>query len=129
MKIAAATDDGRTIAADFRRASYYAVMTIEGGMIAGRELREKQPQGWYRAAGHAEHHGPRSTAPETVHRHDLLADPIRDCRAVLVAGIDPVDRGHLEAIGIWPIVTDGGPIDAAVQAFLAGEPISSTERG
>ncbi len=121
MKIAAATDDGSTIAGDFRRASYYAVLTVEGGTIAGRELRQKHPQGWFRARGHVEHHGPRGVAPETVHRHDLLADPIRDCQVVLVAGIERVDRGHLEAAGIWPIVTEPGPIDTAVQAFLAGE--------
>jgi len=121
IKIAAATDDGSTIAASFGRAGYYAVLTIEAGMIVGRELRPKQPQGWYRACGHVEHHGPGGAAPETAHRHDLLADPIRDCDAVLVAGIDPLDRGHLEETGIWPIVVDPGPIDAAAQAFLAGE--------
>jgi len=121
MKIAAATNDGATIAASFATAAYYAVLTIEEGAVVVRELRQKQPQGWYEAAGHAEHHGPADAMPETAHRHDALADPIRDCEAVLVAGIDPLDREHLEAAGIWPIVTWPGPIDAAVQAFLAGE--------
>ncbi len=121
MKIAAATDDGANIAADFGRASYYAVVTVEQGMIVARELRQKQPQGWYEAGGHAEHRGPRGAAPETVHRHDQLADPIHDCQAVLVANIDARDREHFETIGIWPIVSHPGPIDAAVQAFLAGE--------
>jgi len=120
MKIAVATDDGCNIAADFERAAYYAVLTLEEGMIAERELRQKEPAGWYRVAGHVEHHGPRGAAPEAVHRHDMLADPIRDCEAVIVANIDPQTRAHLESIDIWPIVTDPGPIDAAVQAFLAG---------
>lgn len=121
MKIAAATDDGATIASDFASAAYYAVVTVEEGMIVARELRQKQPQGWYRVAGHVEHRGPEGAAPETVHRHDDLADPIHDCQAVLVANIEPHDREHLEMVGIWPIVTQPGPIDAAVQAFLAGE--------
>lgn len=120
MKIAAATNDGSTIAADFRRAAYYAVLTVEGGQIVGRELRQKQPQGWYRAIGHTEHHGPAGAVPEVAHRHDLLADPIRDCQAALVAGIDPVDRGHLEEIDVWPVVVEPGPIDVAVRAFVAG---------
>lgn len=120
MKIAAATDDGATIAADLG-ASYYAVVTVEQGVIVAHELRQKQPQGWYEVAGHAEHHGPADAAPETVHRHDQLVDPIDDCQAVLVAGIDARDREHLEAVGIWPVVTSPGPIDAAVRAFLAGE--------
>ncbi len=125
MKIAAATNDGATIAADFAGASYYAVVTVEQGMIVAHELRQKQPQGWYEAAGHAEHHGPADATPETVHRHDQLADPINDCQAVLVAGIGPREREHLETVGIWPIVTRPGPIDAAVQAFLAGELIAT----
>lgn len=121
MKIAAATNDGATIAADFGSAAYYAVLTVEEGSVVVRELRQKQPQGWYEATGHAEHHGPADATPETVHRHDALADPINDCQVVLVAGIEPHDRDHLEAVGIWPIVTWPAPIDAAVQAFLAGE--------
>lgn len=120
MKIAVATDDGRNIAIDFARASYYVVLTIEEGLIADRELREKQPQGWYQVSGHAEHRGPGGATPEMAHRHDELADPIRDCQAVLAANISPEDRGHFEAIEIWPIVVEAGPIDAAVQAFLAG---------
>jgi predicted Fe-Mo cluster-binding NifX family protein len=125
MKIAAATDDGATIAADYGRAAYYAVLTVEAGSVVVRELRQKQPQGWYEAPGHAEHHGPADAVPETVHRHDPFVDPIRDCQVVLVAGIDPRDREHLEAAGIWPVVTWPGPIDAAVQAFLAGELVGS----
>lgn len=121
MKIAAATDDGANIAAEFGTAAYYAVLTVEAGTIVARELRQKQALGWYEVTGHAEHHGPADAAPETVHRHDQLADPIRDCQAVLVAGIGGADREHLETVGIWPIVTQAGPIDAAVQAFLTGE--------
>ncbi|HOG45077.1 MAG TPA: NifB/NifX family molybdenum-iron cluster-binding protein [Anaerolineae bacterium] len=125
MKIAAATNDGANIAADFGDAAYYAVLTVEAGSIVVRELRQKQPQGWYRVAGHAEHRGPAGAVPEAVHRHDDLADPINDCQAVLVAGISGRDREHLETVGIWPIVTYSGPIDAAVQAFLAGELVAS----
>jgi predicted Fe-Mo cluster-binding NifX family protein len=120
MKIAAATDDGNTVAADFEDAAYYAVLTVESGLIVGRELRQKRPQGWYRTTGHAEHHGPSDAVPEAAHRHDMLGDPIRDCDAILVSGISPQARSHLEAIGIWPVVVAPGPIDAAVQAFVAG---------
>ncbi len=125
MRIAAVTDDGATIAADFAAASYYAVLTVEQGTIVAHELRQKQPQGWYEAGGHAEHHGPQDVLPEVAHRHDQLADPIKDCQAVLVAGIDPRDREHLEAVGIWPVVTRPGSINAAVQAFLAGELVAT----
>lgn len=41
MKIAAITDDGKTISQHFGRAQYYPVATIENGQIVDRELREK----------------------------------------------------------------------------------------
>ena len=120
MKIAAATGDGCTIAADLRRAAYYAVLTVEGGLIVGRELRQKQPQGWYRATGHAEHRGPAGAAPETVQGHDMLADPIDDCVAVLASAMDPASRDRFQEAGIWPVEVEPGPIDAAVRALAAG---------
>lgn len=121
MKIAAATNDGATIAADFEQADYYAVLTIEQGMIVERELREKTPRGWYRAGGHAEHHGPVGAAPEAESRPDMLVDPIDDADMVLAAGLDGASRGRLEEAGIWPVVVEPGPIDEAVRALLAGE--------
>ncbi len=124
MKIAAPTEDGRTIAPDFARASYYAVLTVDGGVIAGRELRQKRPQGWFRTASHVEHHGPANAAPEAAHVHDQLVDPIRDCEVVLASGIAPVDLGHLEEAEIWPVIVEPGPIDTAVEAFLQGTIVS-----
>jgi hypothetical protein len=41
MKIAAITDDGKTISQHFGRAPYYLVVTVEGGEIVERELRDK----------------------------------------------------------------------------------------
>lgn len=120
MKIAVATNDGCTIARDLGRAAYYAVLTVEGGLIVGRELREKQPRGWYRATGHAEHHGPASSVPETVQGHNMLVDPIDDCAALLASGIDPVSREQLEEAGIWPVEVEPGPIEPAVRALMAG---------
>jgi predicted Fe-Mo cluster-binding NifX family protein len=121
MKIAAATNDGATIAADLERADYYAVLTIEERMIVERELRDKTPRGWYRVSGHAEHHGPVGAAPEAEVRPDMLVTPIDDADVVLAAGIDPASRGKLEDAGIWPVAVEPGPIDEAVQTFLAGQ--------
>ena len=41
MKIAAITDDGKTISQHFGRAAYYLVATVENGQIVDREMREK----------------------------------------------------------------------------------------
>jgi predicted Fe-Mo cluster-binding NifX family protein len=120
MKIAAATDDGHTIALDLESAAYYVVYTVDAGLIVGLELREKRPRGWYQATGHAEHRGPSGAIPEAVHGHDMLTDPIRDCQVLLASGVEPATRGRLEAAEIWPIIVDPGPIETALQAFMAG---------
>ena len=41
MKIAAITDDGKTISLHFGRAQQYLVATVENGQIVNRELRDK----------------------------------------------------------------------------------------
>ncbi len=41
MKIAIATDAGRTVSEHFGRAAHHAVLTIEGNLIVERELRPK----------------------------------------------------------------------------------------
>ncbi len=125
MKIAAATNDGNTIAADFESAAYYTVLIIESGLIAGRELRAKRPLGWYRATGHAEHHGPAAAAPETAEGHDTMIDPIDDCDAILVSGIEPQALSRLEAAGIWPVVVPPGAIDEAALNVLAERPVGT----
>ena len=114
MQIAAATNDGCHIAPDLAHAAYYMVLSIEEGAIVHRELRDKLPRGWFRAPGHAEHHGPASASPEAPPSYDLLVDPIRDCRFLLAAHISPEEAGRLEEAGITPISIEPAPIDEAV---------------
>ena len=49
MKIAAITDDGKTISAHFGSAPKIAVIEVEDGQVIGRELRDKP--------GHSHEHG------------------------------------------------------------------------
>lgn len=51
MKIAAVTNDGKSISAHFGRAHNYLVMTIENGQIAAQEMRDKS------ACHHGHDHG------------------------------------------------------------------------
>lgn len=55
-----------------------------------------------------------------AHPHDTLVDPIRDCQAVLAAGMGRGHRARLQAAGLSPVASQPGPIDAAVLAFAAG---------
>ena len=51
MKIAAITDDGKTISQHFGRAPYYVVVTVEEGKIANFELRDKLGHARFQAEG------------------------------------------------------------------------------
>ena len=59
MKIAAITDDGKTISQHFGRAPYYMVISIEEGSVVGMELRDKMGHTHFANQSHAEEaHGP-----------------------------------------------------------------------
>jgi len=61
VKIAIVTDDGQSISAHFGRARAYAVITVEDGVVVGREIRPK-------AAPHLDAAAPmeRSMGPTTA---------------------------------------------------------------
>jgi hypothetical protein len=60
IKIAAVTDDGKTISPHFGRATKYVVITVEEGKITAREVREK--------AGHHDFHH------DKEHKHEHRDD-------------------------------------------------------
>jgi predicted Fe-Mo cluster-binding NifX family protein len=122
MKIAAITDDGKTISRHFGRAHHYLVVTVEDGRILGQELREK--------AGHHtfEPHGGHSHDTSGSHgfdsasrgRHAQMLHTIQDCQAVLAGGMGLGMQRNLEEVGIRPLLTDITSIEEAVRAFVEG---------
>lgn len=56
MKIAAITEDGKTISNHFGRAPYFLVATIEEGEIVQRELRDKLSHAQFRHESLEAHH-------------------------------------------------------------------------
>jgi len=139
MKIAAVTDDGKTISAHFGRAIKYAVLTVEDGQITGSELRDKanhhdfqhegsghheipvQPSGYKDAPGHG--HGQHS-----AEKHQRMFATIPDCQFVLARGMGQGAYIGLEQMGIRPILTDIGEIETAVQAVIDGSIEDHPER-
>lgn len=128
-KIAAITDDGKTISLHFGRAPYYLVVTVADGQITNRELRNKlghnqfanQPHG---AEAHGAGHGMDSTSHD---KHVQMAEAIRDCEAVLCRGMGQGAYNSMQQLGIRPIVTEIAEIDQAVLAFLRGEITDRTD--
>jgi predicted Fe-Mo cluster-binding NifX family protein len=74
VKIAIATDDGRTVSMHFGRAAHYAVLTVENGVVTARELRDKfSPHGTAAGAHQESGNEPHGTGPESHARQDMFS--------------------------------------------------------
>ena len=123
MKIAAITEDGKTISQHFGRAPYYLVITVEEGEIVNRQLRDK--------LGHAqfanEPHEP--TQPGQPHgfdrgshdKHMRMSEAIADCEALLCGGMGMGAYNSMQQRGIRPVVTEITDIQEAVMAYVDGK--------
>jgi predicted Fe-Mo cluster-binding NifX family protein len=130
MKIAAVSDDGKTISQHFGRAAYYVVMTIENDQIVARETREKMGHAQFGGETHAEGSDPRGHGydPAAQSRHVRMASAVADCQVLVARGMGAGAYDSMQAAGIRPIVTDLPIIDDAVKAYLAGALVDHTER-
>jgi transcriptional regulator with XRE-family HTH domain/predicted Fe-Mo cluster-binding NifX family protein/quercetin dioxygenase-like cupin family protein len=129
MKVAAITDDGKTISQHFGRAPYYLVLSIEEGKITGREMRSKLGHNHFHDqenAGdtHNTGHGMDSASHD---KHVNMAQAISDCKALLCGGMGMGAYESMRRLSIQPVVTDIQDIDEAVQAFIDGKLIDHTE--
>ena len=108
MKIAIATDDGRTVSTHLSRATHFAVVTVDHGVIVARELRTTPAQHW-----------PRERAAAPAQEDEALA-PIADCGLVVARHIGWGARDRMVEIGLTPIVTDLVSVDDAAADCAAG---------
>ncbi len=123
MKIAAITDDGKTISQHFGRAAHYLVATVEDGQITARELRDKLGHSHFSNEPHeAETSGqPHGFSPASQDRHTRMAQAITDCQALLCRGMGSGAYYSMQQQGIIPVVTDIVSIDEAVIAYASGQ--------
>lgn len=131
MKIAATTDDGKTISHHFGRAPYYMVITIENGKITNREMREKLGHAQFQKEGqdhHDETSGKHGYGLAADNRHSRMSEAISDCEAVLCRGMGMGAYENMKARNIRPVVTDIADIDEAALAYENGQIIDHVER-
>jgi predicted Fe-Mo cluster-binding NifX family protein len=129
MKIAIATDDGKSISAHFGRASHYLVVTIEQGKIINREMREKFSHVHFAGETHVHEPGqPHGFDPTSQDRHSQMAESIGDCEAMLCRGMGMGAYDSLRSLNIRAILTDIAEIDKAVTAYMDGSIVDHTER-
>ena len=111
MKVAVPTDDGKTIASHFGRASYFAIFEVEDGEIKEKKIVENNP---YHAEGHHGDH------PGAKHSHGRFVSLLEGCNAIISRGMGRRAVIDLEAAGIKPVFTDVGEAEEAVKAYSAG---------
>jgi predicted Fe-Mo cluster-binding NifX family protein len=129
MKIAAITDDGKTISQHFGRAPYYLVITIVDGEIAEKQLRNKLGHTQFHEESHpSDPPGqPHGFGPAAHERHLRMAESIADCEVLLCRGMGAGAYNSMLQRGIRPIVTDIIPIEEAALAYAEGRIVDHTE--
>jgi len=129
MKIAAITDDGKTISQHFGRAPYYLVLTIEEGKIVNREMRNKMGHNQFQEQAHAEesHAAGHGMDASSHNKHISMAEAISDCKALLCGGMGMGAYESMRQLNIQPVVTDLQDIELAAQAFIDGKLVDHTE--
>jgi predicted Fe-Mo cluster-binding NifX family protein len=130
MKIAAITDDGKTISQHFGRAQYYLVATVDNGQIVKRELREKLGHTHFVDEPHEAEapDQPHGFSPAAQDRHTRMAEAIADCQALLCRGMGMGAYESMKARNIRPVVTDIASIEEAVLAFINGQIVDHVEQ-
>ena len=129
MKIAVVSDDETTISRHFGRAPYYIVLTIEEGQIVGRETRAKAGHHTFgscdchAAPGETHGHGEQSEA-----KHQMMAESIDDCDAVIAGGMGWGAHESLKGRGIEPVITDARDVAEAALAYAGGTLPNLTDR-
>jgi predicted Fe-Mo cluster-binding NifX family protein len=104
MKIAFATEDGKTISAHFGRAPYYTVVEVADDKTLAQEVRAKV----HHDNGHHGHH-----------HADMFAS-IADCQVLVVGGMGTPAHQAALGHGLQVIATPQRDIAAALQAYLEG---------
>jgi predicted Fe-Mo cluster-binding NifX family protein len=132
MKIAAITDDGKTISQHFGRASHYMVVTIENGKIVSQEMREKMGHAQFKGEHHEDYHHEvgekHGYGVDADNRHGRMAESITDCEALLCRGMGMGAYENMKTRNIRPVVTDIADIDEAATAYANGQIVDHVEK-
>lgn len=113
------------------------MLTIEGGAIVEREVREKLS---HKHFSHEEHdhdhdHGnshegdqPHGFDAASQSRHTQMSEAIQDCEALICRGMGSGAYESMKQRGIRPFVTDIAEVDAAALAYAAGTLVDHVEK-
>jgi predicted Fe-Mo cluster-binding NifX family protein len=120
MKVAVASDDGRTISQHFGRSAFWLVFEVENGVPGSKEVRNNKSHGQGHCGGADRARGSRS--------HADLVEALKDCHAVLSKGMGWRAAEALRGSGIQPfVIGQDCPVETALSLYLAGKAIPAVE--
>lgn len=120
MKIAVATEQGKTISDHFGRSPYVAIFETENGKIINQSMRENTFTGHFRGHHEGQQHGEHLHGAGDPHDHNSAAEGLGDCRVVISHGMGRRAWEDLRARGIEMIAPDETEVEKAVLAHTPG---------
>jgi predicted Fe-Mo cluster-binding NifX family protein len=124
MRIAVITDDSKTFSEHFRCALFYLVFTVENGKITHQELRLKANDSQEQGNANSDLH---DTGSHLAVMYTNMMGTIIDCEVLLARGMDKAVYEGLKIRGIRPIITVIQDVQAAMDAYLAGDIVDHSE--
>ena len=120
MKVAVASDDGKTISAHFGRTRGFVIYDVDNGEVKMHEFRPNTFTGHARGLEHAGH---------DIDRHGPVLAALADCAVVISHGMGRRLYNDLRTVGIESFITDEIDVQTAVEAYSRGELVDRPERG
>jgi predicted Fe-Mo cluster-binding NifX family protein len=115
MKIAVASDDGKSIARHLGRCRSFVVFEVELGKIARTEIRDNSftAHGEGHTCGHNDHE-----PGQSGHSHAGVIGALGDCQVVISQGMGWRIAKDLEEARIQPVITGEEDAEQAVRKYL-----------
>ena len=121
MKIAVPTNDGFSISEHFGRSAGFLVFEVQDGRITARETRANTMQHTH---GHGD--GGHHAGEGGEHSHAAILSALSGCDVVICAGMGWRAAEALKQGGVGSVImTEPGPAEEKVSAYLAGKLSSS----
>lgn len=124
MKIAVASENGRTVSQHFGKATQYIILNMVDEQIISKVSRTKACSCECSAAGQCDNgcgcESERTAETSSFDRHRPMVLNILDCSVMMAGGMGWAVYEGLKSRGIKPVITDIVDIEDAVVRYLGG---------
>lgn len=120
MKIAIASDDGKTIAGHFGRTRGFVIYDIEKGAVTNRAYRINDFTGHARGLSNAGHE---------MDRHGPILEALKGCKAVISRGMGRRIYNDLQSAGIEAFIVQESEADRALNLYLSNTLQDNPDQG